>query len=338
MMNLRTLKEEQLQRVAATSWGEDLNTDGAIADALRAELWVRRTAMRRSLCRKVVELMAPVRNVELESVRRVLDQLERDGDVTAGDSGLIASAPIRAIELGDDTYLLVGGPETARLKEMFGFDIGTQMGLRRATGCGERFLGALCDVGGVVLTPHRWAGLDRTPPADEEWLAILEDELEYLGADADALPAECSDDWRCYIPRAASLHHRRWAKPSADGAAQLWRCRHERGYWVYLWTRGTVPSQSSHLRMPGDAALRAMFALDRSAGHPIELEISEDEDYIVLNARGMLPRAEYRYLMTFAERSAEDGFRYRVPSESWAQVSSMLTSRLGVVIAQEGST
>ncbi len=337
-MNLRTLKEDQLQRLAATSWGEQLNADSAIADALRAELWARRTAIRRSLCRKVVELMAPVRNVEQESVRRVLDQLERDGDVTGGDGGLIAPAPIRAIELGDDRYLLVGGPETARLKEIFGSDIGVQMGLRRATGCGDRFLEALSDVGGLVLTPDRWAGLDRTPPADEKWLAILDDELEHLGADADALPSECTDDWRCYVPRAASLHHRRWEKPSADGAAQVWRCRHDRGYWLYLWTRGVAPSESSHLRLPGDAALRAMFALDRSAGHPIELEISEDEDHIVLNARGMLPRAEYRYLMTFGERSEEDGFRYRVPSESWAQVSSMLTSRLGVVIAQEGST
>jgi len=336
-MNIHTLKDDQLQRTAATSWGEGLSSDNAIAEALRAELSARKTALRRSLCRKVVELMAPVRNVKLESVRRVLDQLERDGDATAGDGGLIALAPIRAIKLGDDAYLLAGGPETARLKETFGCDIGPQMSMRQATGCGKGFFGALNDMGGLVLTPHRWAGLDRTPPADVEWLAILDAELEHLGADANSLPSECGEDWRGYVPQARVLHRQRWAKPSAEGTAQLWRCRHEHGYWVYLWTGGAGPSESPHLRVSRDAALRTMFALDRNAGYPIELEASEEQEWVDIDVGGMLPKAEYRHLMTFAERCGVEGFRYRVLARSWPQVSSMLTSRLGVVISHKDS-
>jgi len=233
--------------------------------------------------------------------------------------------------------MLAGGPETLRLQQMLRCDIGSQVSMRRATGCGEGFIGALNEVGGLALTPHRWAGLDRTPPAGAEWLSILGDELEHLGAEAGSLPSECGDDLGCYDPRTRMLHHQRWVKPSAEGSAQLWRCRHERGYWVYLWTGGTAPSESPYLRLSRDAALRTMFALDRNAGYSIELEANDEQEWVAIDVGCMLPKAEYRFLMTFADRCGGEGFRYRVLVGLWPQVSSILTSRLGVVISKKDS-
>ena len=337
-MQLSTLRQDQIRAAGVASWGDDLDGDTAIAEALRAELWARRTVTRRPLCLRVAELMRLLREVEIDSVRRVLGDLERDGDVTVGDRGLLAAAPLRAVDLGSGSYLLAGGPETLRLQELLGCEVLARSGLRKVVGSDKALEGAIERVGGVVLTPERWAGLDRVPPADGAWLESLDGEYEHDARTVDSIPAECGD-WRGYLPDAGSAAQRQRWKKSADGvAARLWRSRHDAGYWVHVWTAGHQPSHGAHLRLTGDVACRAMFALDRAAGHPIQMRISSTDDAVVLDAGAMLPRAEYRYLITFGERSDGTALQYRFPEASWPQVSSMLVSRLGVDIGAEDAT
>jgi hypothetical protein len=337
-MQLSTLRKEQIHGAANASWGPDLTGDRAIAEALRAELWARRTVTRRPLCVRVAELMGPLRDVDIETVRRVLGDLERDGDVTVGDRGLLAAAPLRAVDLGNGSYLLAGGPETLRLRELLGCEVFGRAGLRKAMSSDKALVSAVERVGGVVLTPERWAGLDRVPPADAAWLESLDAEYEHDARAVDSIPAECGD-WRGYLPDAGSTAQRqRWKKSTDDVAARLWRSRHDAGYWVHVWTAGHQPSHGAHLRLAGDVACRAMFALDRTAGHPIQMRISSTGGAVVLDAGAMLPRAEYRYLITFGERLEGAALQYRFPEASWPQVSSMLVSRLGVDIGAEDAT
>lgn len=335
-MQIGTLRRDQIRGACAASWGDALDGDAAIAEALRAELWARRTVTRRPLCVRVAELMRPLRDVSLDSVRRVLGDLERDGDVTVGDRGLLAAAPVRAIDLGLGGYLIAGGPETPRLKTLLGGDVSARGGLRVVVGDGEAIKAGIAQVGGTVISVERWAGLDREPAAGDAWLEFLDTEYEHNAAPADSMPAECGD-WRGYLPDAVA-QRQRWKKLADGVTAKLWRSRHDAGYWVYVWTNGEQPSHGSHLRLSGDVACRAMFALDRAVGHPIQMRFRSVDGTVVLETGAMLPRAEYRYLITFGERLEGAALQYRLPEASWPQVSSMLASRLGVeVVAEDAS-
>ncbi len=337
-MQLSTLRMDQIRDASVASWGQELDGDAAIAEALRAELWARRTATRRPLCLRVAELMRPLRNVDIETVRRVLGDLERDGDVTVGDRGLLAAAPLRAVDLGTGSYLVAGGPETARLRKLLGGDVSARVGLRLVVGTEEAIGAGIEQMGGTMLTPERWAGLDRVPPAGDAWLESLDREYEHDACAVDSLPEECGD-WRGYLPEDGAVAQRqRWKKPAEGMTAKLWRSRHDAGYWVYVWTSGDSPSDGPHLRLSGDVACRAMFALDRSTGQPVQMRITRSGDSVLLDAGAMLPRAEYRYLITFGERCDGAALQYRFPEKSWAKVSSMLASRLGVEIRAEDAT
>jgi hypothetical protein len=341
-MELVTLREAQIIEVARHSWAADLDSPAAVAEALRTELWARQVSTRRALCQRVVELMRPVHQIDLDSVTRILAELERSGDVTGGDHGRLAAAPLRAVDLGGGQYRLFGGPATRRLHQL--------LGQREVAGAFSRqvtvsedseavFRQRLTATGGVILTPEQWSGLDRTPPADDAWLAGLDDELRYNPGAPLALP-EGYDDWRCYVPDSGEAEQQlRWKKPPPDNTGRLWRARHERGFRMHVWTTGNSPLQGGHLRLNQDQASRTAFALDRVAGCPLAMEGKDNEAFVEMSVSAFVPIAEYRFLLTLGERLEATGIpRYRVPKNVWPQVVSMLEIRLGIVVQVERET
>jgi hypothetical protein len=335
-MELVTLRETQIVEVARQSWAADPDSQTAVAEALRAELWARRVSTRRALCQRVVYLMQPVRRLDLDSVILILAELERSGDVTVGDSGRLAAAPLRAVDLGGGRYRLFGGPATTQLQQLLGQKAIADAFSRQVTLSEDSatvFRQRLAAIGGVIITPEQWSGLDRTPPADEAWLAGLDDELRHNPGAPAALQGGY-DDWRCYVPDCGEAEPRlRWKKSPSDVPGCLWRARHARGFRIHVWTSGDNPLQGTHLRLSQDQAARTAFALDRAAGCSVVMEGKDDGAFLELSVRAFLPIAEYRFLLTLCERIEVTGIpRYRVPQHVWPQVVSTLETRLGVVV------
>jgi hypothetical protein len=333
-MAINVLQPQEVRHIAQTAWCENLDTEISVAEALRAELWARKTCSRRTLCQRAFESIAPVLNVELDCIKRVLKQLDQIGDVIVGDEGCLASAPLRVIRMSSGRFLLVGGPESSKLALLLGCDVVASKLIRETTPADvETMLAAAANLGAITLSPERWSGLDRTPEANAEWIATQDQLLLDNPKFAIALPST-ANEWQYYLSAPRDRRTKSgWRQPEGAESAQLWRLKQENGYWFYAWTSGSHPSAGGHIRLLENEAMRTRFALDRAAHASPMCKSTEQSGDIVLVIGTRIPRQEYRYLLTLGKLLDAAEYSYIFPKSEWTNVVSTLEKRLGLIIS-----
>jgi hypothetical protein len=198
----------------------------------------------------------------------------------------------------------------------------------------EHFETIINELGGIILTPDRWTGLDRIPPAGPEWLSGLILQLEQMPLPAGVFDSQISNKWSMYWPEAPNqIQKDRWQKRTEEQKGQLWGAWHEMGWAVYAWTGGGSPSQQEFIRLNGDGACRTMFSLDRKFEMPIPISVNSKNSYVEVEIRAFLPKAEYRFLTTLGDRIEASGklSNFRFDLEVWPEVDLILSDRLGLI-------
>lgn len=332
-MAINVLKPKEVRHIAVSIWCEDLDTEISIAEALRAELWARKTCTRRTLCQRIIESMAPALNIELDDVKRVLKQLELIGDVTVGDGGWLAAAPLRVIRMSSGRFLLAGGPESSKLALLLGSNVVASSLIRETRPAHvDTMLAAAANLSAITISPEKWSGLDRTPAADAEWVATQDQLLLDNPKSAGALPST-ANEWRCYSPVPSDQDTKtRWRQLQGAALAQLWRVKQENGYWFYAWTAGAHPTAGGHIRLSENDAMRTRFALDRAADASMSCKYSERDGNIILFIGTRIPRQEFRYLLTLGKLLDAAEYSYIFPKSEWTSVVSTLEKRLSLII------
>jgi hypothetical protein len=254
---------------------------------------------------------------------------------------MFAAAPLRVVRLAAGRYALHGTLPTSHLRRSLPFK-DLEVGISRygtvAADEENTLAEAVSRLGGLVLSPRRWAGLDRVPPAGPEWLEELDHRL-----DQDRLPAGTPDGglatpWQGYRADAGGPQRQRWRSAVAEDVQScLWRARHESGWWRFAWTDGSSPGSAPLIRLGQDEACRTQFALDRQAESSVAALVRTGQHEVEMEVDAFLPRAEYRYLTTLGKRVETDGPpRYLVPITAWEETVTTLQERLGLRYAERG--
>jgi hypothetical protein len=332
---------EQLRDRTQALFGPDFTHPAALAEALRCELSARGVASGRSLCERAQGLLQPLATLDLARIRAVLEELAASGDATSGPGGMFAAAPLRVVRLSPGRYAFHGTLPTSHLRRSLSCK-DLEGGVSRYATVGTDREAALADavsqLGGLVLSPRRWAGLDRVPTAGPDWLEELNHRLDQDRSPAGALDGGLVTPWHAYRPDVGGPPRQRWRSAQTEDVQPcLWRARHEYGWWRFAWTAGDKPSSSSHSRLSRDEACRTQFALDRQAETSLLALIRTGQTEVELEVDAFLPRAEYRYLTTLGKRVEADGApRYLVPVVAWDEVATTLQERLGLLSAEGG--
>lgn len=331
-MELRLVTVDNVRDAVTATVGLSMEIRDGVAELLRAELSARGSCSRRALCERVFSMVTPFASISIDLVQSVLAELAARGDVTAGPGGILAAAPLRAVDIGAGRFKVFGSLPSKPLLAVDTSATG-KPGIDRVvsfdgTDAGPR---AVSSLGGVVLTPERWAGLDRVLPAGEEWLNVLNRRLDQEGELAGARDEEIADEWRAYLPEAETEQRRRW-KAGIHPASTLWRARQQRGWQTFAWSAGGSPRDTRSLPLTGDESARTMYSLNLRAAISATIHGRPIGDYVEFECDLFLPRAEYRYLTTFAERLAGNDKRamYHCPATVWTVLTETLASRLGI--------
>lgn len=332
-MLLKELTFDQLKEIADKRWGENQSPENIVADALRAEACSRGITTRRTLCNRVLQLLQPIYQIQLAFIKEVLENLEYSGDITGGANGQIAAAPLRAVQIDSTQFLIVGGPDTKSLQTVVDCQIDNAALPRRAKFQVDADIARqLTLIKARILSPQRWSGIDRAPEANGAWLSSLDEELEFCGRDSSVLDSKC-DEWRAYIATDSTNESSRWtrAKPGTHG--RLWRAKHLRGYWVYVWTNQQQhPTQGKHLLLTANDAHRTRFAIDRETGKSLTVEYQRENDTIIIQLTTLLPYQEFRFLTTIGNRHASS---ISFPLTALDDVASLF-ERLGITVKERG--
>jgi hypothetical protein len=334
-MALVSSGNEQLRFRASTLYGPDLTKPAAMAEALRCELSARGVASGRSLCERAQTLLQPLTNLDLAGIREVLEEFAANGDATSGPGGMFAAAPLRVVRLAAGRYALHGTLPTSHLRRSLPFkdlEGGVSRYASIAADQEAAFADAVSRLGGLILSPRRWAGLDRVLPAGPEWLEELNHRLQQDRAPAGALDDGLVTSWQVYRADVGGPQRQRWRSAEAqDFQPCLWRARHEYGWWRFAWTGGANPGSSPHTYLTRDEACRTQFALDREAESSLAALVRKTQNEVELEVDAFLPRAEYRYLTTIGKRVERDGPPcYMVPISAWVEAATSLQERLGL--------
>jgi hypothetical protein len=83
------------------------------------------------------------------------------------------------------------------LAKALGRDI-SRKGASRTVASVDGLPEAVAKVGGVMVSPEAWAGLDRSPNADPAFLAKLEQRLEWQALGAGSLEKDGPLEWRSW--------------------------------------------------------------------------------------------------------------------------------------------
>jgi hypothetical protein len=332
-MQITVLTDSQVQGLLNEVLGGNPTASDAAADLLRQEVSARRRSPRHFLIGRVCRLAAPATALDPELVDDVCEALERQGDIVLADGGLVYPAPARIVTLGGSTFRFICPVPTARLVAAVGGEW-TCQGVRRdcrLSGSAERAAEVL---GGIVVTPEAWAGLDRVPAADADWLRALDARLAWAPEPAGSLEHEEPLEWNCLF---VDQDEPRWR---ASGRAKLWRARHRWKRWVYAWSGGESPSVQSFVTLYPDEGARTLFAVARAAQKPLLGSIAKSGDVVTIGIFGWLPQAEYRYLSTCAEpvETSGRGSTWRMPAARAESVVNTLADRLGVRLDQGQAT
>lgn len=306
----------------------------AIAELIRDQVSARGACQRAMTVSRVCRFAAPVISLDAERVSDLCTQLGREGDLVIADGGLLMATPLRAIDLGQGRFRLASSLATRRLKTLLSGSWGW-VGIARTCQVEDpiQLHAQVTAVGGRVLTPADWAGLERVPPADQTWLDGLERRLQATPEAAGSLERDEPLAWRGCRITAEGIH---WpADPQAAGS-RLWRARTRFGYWRHAWSQEGPPSTSPFVTLGADAGSRTLFALARVQGLPLTGVVTQDDHLAVLAIRHWLPLAEYRFLAVHATAREADrtGSLWSLPCGQLAGVVAMLEARLGLVTSK----
>jgi hypothetical protein len=329
-MEISVLKHPQVRGLFEQALGAPLSTTEAAADLLRQEVTARGRCAKHLLVARVCRLAAPAMLLEPEDVADLCDDLEREGDVVVGEGGIVYPAPSRVISLGDGTHRFVCAIPSVRLRALFEGEW-THRGVRRdccLRGTAENAARAL---GGIVLTPEAWAGFDRVPPADGEWIEALDARLAHAPEPLGSLERDEALEWRGL---ALDPQGPRWMRTES---ARLWRARHRWAGWFHAWSAGASPSVGPFVKLRADDGARTTYAFGRSSEHPLQARLSTGAGEATLTLPAWLPLAEYRYLAAIAECAKRDGSssEWNIPTSIVDEASSALSTRLGFVVIRD---
>jgi hypothetical protein len=334
MTRIETMTSQDAYLLLYELTGADPARSSAVAELIRHLVSSHSPWRYQSLLGEVTRLIKPVREIEPEEIRFIVDALEADGDLVI-NGGAIHATPIRAIQLDRQTFRFMSSLPTKRLASIFPGDWSCHESTRSChPGDPQRMEVLVQDRDGVLLTPEGWAGVDYEPPASQNWLTVMEQRLL-----TDAFPPESQVfshkmSWQWLRYGTTSLT---WEKGPAPLSARLWRGINLRGYWVYALTQSGSPIESPWLKMARNDAYRAIFALARSKSIPIPVLLESGGggtggEMVVLTLPPVLPYAEYRYLTALAStrHSGPHGVRWRISVARVFQVVELLEKRLGV--------
>ena len=310
--------------------------DETIAELLRAEVTSRGHCTRSVAVRRAVRALMPAAEVAPESVADLCSQLERAGDFQESAGGVLFATPLRAIELGDGEWRVAASMPVTWLRARLPGDWKCE-GIIRRCRLGDETEAALRPAvaanGGVVISPETWAGFDRTPAANANWVSGLDARLQNHSEPAASLERNGPLAWNGLI---ACENQMGWRHGGGAASARLWRTRSQWGYWAHAWTGGGPPSAVPFHQLRGDEGSRTVFAVASEAGMPIIMEVAHREGASVISFAHWLPSAEYRFLAVSALERQRDGARdsWSVPRNRIGAVIDALRERLGVLVRE----
>lgn len=314
--------------------GADPTRSSAVAELVRHLVSSHSPWRYQSLLGEVTRLIKPVREIDSEEIRLVIEALEADGDLVV-NGGAIHATPIRAIRLDGQSLRFMSSLPTKRLADLFPGSWSCQESTRSCQPAdSSRIEMMLRERNGALLTPEGWAGLDYEPQADEDWLAGVESRMltDAFSPESEVFDHRMTWQWLKYGE--TSL---RWEKAPAPQSARLWRGINLRGYWVYALTRSGSPIEMEWLKLARNDAYRAIFALARSRAIPVPVRLElggagSNPDTVVLTLPPVLPYAEYRYLTALANsrHSGPHGVRWWLNRARAIPVVEILEKRLCV--------
>jgi len=335
MTTLALLPGGQASEVLREALGEDPAQMAGVADLIRDEVTARGACPRAATIRRVCRFVSPAVALDEAVVEDVCDRLERDGDLVLAVGGVLYSTPLRAVDLGQGVLRFASSLSTRRLAAQV-VGIWTVTGTSRTcqVADADQARAAIVAAGGIVITPSAWACLDRTPRADQDWLAALD---RRLTAEPETPASLERDESLVWAGCAVADGQIRWQAKGPEHATRLWRVRNRWGHWHYAWTQQGTPSVAPFVSLRPDEGIRTVFALARALGEPLVASISRQVQEAVLSVSQWLPVAEYRFLAVSASRSVVDrnGSRWSLPNDRVAQVVEVLGDRLGLVFREE---
>ncbi|MEW6732740.1 MAG: hypothetical protein AB1489_15545 [Acidobacteriota bacterium] len=336
-MRLTLLDENKVSDILLNSVGINPNDVAGVADLLREEVSARCCCPRYKAIARVSKFIAPIVTINAETISNVCELLERSGDLLLGFGGNLFPTPVRAITLGGGTFRLVSSLSTKRLTALLVGEWEIDGITRTCHLESERkdlFMEEIKAVGGVVLSLSTWAGFDRTPPADSQWLSSLERRLQLEAEPAGSLERDEQLVWNGCVAIDDNI---RWKSDDTGKMAQLWHTRNRWGYWLYAWTQGGSPTFSPFITLRPDEGLRSYFAVARSLGVPLEATLEQQAERTIITLDSWLPVAEYRYLSISASlvQSKKKGKQWLIPNDRISRVLDVLQERLGLIIRKE---
>ena len=312
----------------------------SLTEMLRHELWARGITSRRALCERINALVRPLADVSIDTIRGILDEMERTGDLTVGPRGAVAAAPLRIVSCGGERCRLFGTLPNRYLLEYLPQinSVGTARELNAVSV--ESLDALLVKYGGVHLSVERWAGFDRVLPAGSKWLEQLNSRLENETEISGFFDAEVRETWMVFRSAGGKGKGQSfWKKPFENDEGHLWRGWSMYGWPISLWTSGGSPSAIQSMRLTTDEASRTVFSLAIEAGKSIVIRADVTGTDVMMYLENFLPLAEYRYLMTVGELQDTEGSQrvFRISLDAWPGVEKTLRERLGIVIENTGA-
>jgi hypothetical protein len=305
-----------------------------IAELLRAEVTARGHCTRSMAMRRALRTMAPAGAPAPEAVEEVCSLLERAGDFQEAPGGVLFATPLRAIDIGDGEWRVVGSTPLTWLRAKLTCDWkseGIARTCRIEPAADRVWRSDVVAVGGVVISPETWAGFGRTPKADAAWLAALDARLNVNPEAAGSLERDGPLAWSGLIAAEGQL---RWLFADRGPQARLWRARNQWGYWKHAWTTGGSPTSQPFHQLRNDESARTLFAVALSAGTPVTVKASHRGDVSIVDTGHWLPSAEYRFLSVQAVADREKHNRWTISRTRVQAVLDALRDRLGVIVQE----
>jgi hypothetical protein len=325
-MSLAYLSQEEAIRDLLAEQAGPSDLREAVCDWVRSEVHARGHAPRAATISRIVRLFGAVPGVDGPRVEEACDALEREGDIVLNPGGVLYATPTRLVALGRNARVFSSLP-TRVLAQALDCPVASSCASR--TVCVTEGLERAVDrLGGVWVSPEAWAGLDRAPVADEAFLARIDERLQWQAVGPGLLDKEGALEWRAWRQTSDGPGWRQ----STEG--RLWMARTRYGGRQGAWTAGGPPSTCPSVLLSPDETDRARFALTRSMGSPLLMQVERGPQFVALSIPGWIPRPEYRWLSLQAHRTEADGGpQWQIPVELAQRALTLLGERLGFVAA-----
>lgn len=358
-----TLRAKSAVLEGLSAWNAAREITDAVArdglglrEAIRCEASALGVCLRRALIDRVCATLGPLlppdttptTNTDSEPMglrRRVaaaVTDLEELGELTAGDLGLVAPAPLRAVwsEHGTNAVVMwIGAAPTTALARALG-DVVVLPGTPRRSTCAASARGAVetavHSLGGRVVSLDVWAGLDRSPERLDVWGEQL------LARYASRAPTvENAIDWsdlRAYDPDAERRTQRaRWRR-GTPSAPTLVRARQPGGWWETGWGAPNAWGAMDVIKLNWEETLRTAYWLDARAGCSLSCTATLSGDVVRVSFGGRLPRPEHRWMMGLSRalEDAEGTVNYVLSRDVGSSGVERVASRLGLTVVHAG--